>query len=567
MDRKKGIALGGIAVLVIFSLFLSPVMSLLQTTAVISNYASIVVPTPLTIGLPSADVYVVRDDSAGNFVTLNGSDPYQVLETNTNPVTAINDAITKWVPTNGKLVTNGTMADWNGTVQPTHGNFTWEAWKTKATQIGSYAAGSSFYGINLEYDFITINNLTYIGESNAAVYETGIRTWTANYWTIENCTITGCSYGGILGGGVGISIRFNNISFNPNCYQIALDYASNSVISHNYVDCGGNGSCIGDFGYNDAYESNVNVTFNTLLNWGQNPNFADMSVYWHGFYNSGTAYSYIYNNTFYDAYASCGGACLIKSAYNYVFNNTFQGQQIDWAFSATQEPTGGSAWWLSANGTMFYNNILTNYAVGGIWLASTSTYSTGNITIANNTFINCGTAIQTDGTPTIMPQNDTFIGNTITTGAYGIRLGYNDPTDMSADSINILNNTIIGETYGINLYPGTTNSIVQYNHFSSCTYVIVDSSSRELTTFRFNVGLTGYYMLNVTVVGSGSAFPSGLGWQYVSGITVPVTWTPSTGYTRQDISIDGTNQSTKVSPLNVTMSANHVVIAYFVSAP
>jgi parallel beta-helix repeat protein len=287
---------------------------------------------------------------------------------------------------------------------------------------------------------------------------------------------------------------------------------------------------------------------------------------WHGFYSSGTAFSHIYNNTFSNSYAAVGGACLIKSAYNYVYNNTFNGQSTDWAFSAYQEPGGGSAWWLSPNGTMFYRNKLTSYSTGGVFLSCGSTYSAGNITIANNTFVNCGTGIQTvSGSSTVLIENMTFIGNSFTTGIYGIRLGYFSAPDSYTNSIDILNNTITSETTGIAVYSGSTNPTVQYNTFSSCTSPVIDTNTD--TAFRFNVGLNGYYMLNVTVVGSGSTFPSGLGWQYSSGSTASVTWSPSTGYARQNISIDGTNQSTTVSPLNVTMSANHVVIAYFVVVP
>ena len=196
---------------------------------------------------------------------------------------------------------------------------------------------------------------------------------------------------------------------------------------------------------------------------------------------------------------------------------------------------------------------------------SYSDYSTGNITIANNTFVNCGTGIQTAGGATIHPENMTFTGNSFTNCTYGIRLGYVSSSDWYTNSINILNNTMTGETYGVVIYSGSTNTTVQNNTFSSCTTPVRDSSTSS--TYRFNVGLTGYCMLNVTVVGSGSTSPSGLGWQYSAGSTVPVIWTPSTGYTRQDISIDGTSQSTTVSPLNVTMSTDHVVVGYFVNAP
>jgi len=551
LEGKRGIARVGIASFVIFSLILSPVSPLTQNLVKISGYGSIGIS--FVRGLPSADVYVVRNDSAKNYVTINGSYKAQVLETNTNPVTAINDAITHWVPTNGKIVTNGTMPDWSGTVTPSHGNFTWEAWKTEATQVSSSA--SWLAGVNIRHSFVTINNFTYIGRSSTA--EIGIRCYDTNGITVENCSITGCDeFEGILIiGGVGHSIRFNNVSFNENeATQICFNGVSDSVISNNTVDAGGDGQCIGVFGH-PTTQSNVNITSNVLKNWGQ-------SILLHGIYTSGTAYSYIYNNTFLPSSTTAGVDLQIKSYCNTIFNNTFDGSLgASWAYGPVQQSAGD---WNSPNGTRFYNNTIKNYATGGIYMPSGYGFSVGNLTIANNTLINCGTGIQlVSDSATVYDQNDTIIGNSFTTGNYAIRMGYDSPHDYS-ESIKILNNTITGYTFGIWEGAHALNPVIEFNAFSSVTTAIYQPSLSA--TYRFNVGLTGYHMLNVTVVGGGSTSPSGLGWQYASGSIASAVWTPSTGYARQDISIDGINQSTTISPLSVNMTTDHVVIAYFVKS-
>ena len=552
----------GIAAFVMFYLTLAYASGGAKT---LSNFGTIEARTPLVKGLPFADVYVVRNDNAGNYFTINGSDTTQVLETNTNPVTAINDAITHWVPINGKLVTNGTMADWDGTVQPTHGNFTWEAWKTVATQTASLAPSSVLFGVNIYYDFITINNFTYIGENSSSIYEFGIRTIGANYLTVENSTITKCSYEAfqsaaiLVGGGTGHSIRYNNVSFNFDIWAIVMNVVTNSVASHNYVDCDGNGAGIGSFGSDSVLTGSNNCTFNTILNWGENPDTYGESMYWHAIYYSSEAYDYIYNNTMQATdFSSTGGAMLVKGAYFQVFNNTFAGGNIDCAISAYQQ---GANWWNSPNGTMIYNNTIANYPLG-ILLSGL----VGNITIANNTITNCPTGmLLASASTSIYPENITLIGNRISTGTYGIRMGYSSNAESYSNNIHVLNNAFTSITTAVQTYTNTINPTIEYNTFSSCPTPVTSGSTNP--TFRFNVGLAGYYMLNVTVVGSGSTSPSGLGWQYKSGSTASVTWTPDTGHVRQNISIDGTNQSTTASPLDVTMSANHVVIAYFVSAP
>ena len=537
------------------------------------NY-TVASPTQWTDGLPSADVYVVRNDTAGNYITVNGSATTQVLETNTNPVTALNNVLNSsqyWLPTNGKLVTNGTWTDYNGTVAPSRGNFTWEAWKTKVTQTSSSA--SLLYGVNILYSFVTINNFTYTGRNSTV--EIGIRISAgATYATIENCTVIKC-YGAtvysaiFVNGGSGHSIRFNNVSFNFQATQIDFEAVSNAVISNNTVDCDGNGQGIGEFGYSAAYQQNVNITSNTIKNWGQNPDLG-MSMLWHGAYQTGTAYSYIYNNTFSNSFASCGGALVTKSAYDTIYNNTFSGQTIDWACGMFQQGGGGANWWLSPNGTRFFNNTISNYNYGGVLLITNSgggtAYSMGNITIANNTFTNCDTGIMVGSATTLIyPENMTFIGNSFTTGTYGVRMGYNSASEYVTKDISILNNTFSTFTFGIRIYVGAVTPSTQYNTFGSCTYPVYDDSTTS--TYRFNVGLTGYYMLNVSSVGAGYTSPSGDGWQYVSGTSVSVSWTPNSGHTRQDFAIDNVNQTSTTSPISITMSANHNGTAYFSGSP
>lgn len=524
----------------------------------------------LTDGLPPANVYVVKNDTAGNYVTINGTNTSQVLETETNPVISINNAITNYVPINGKLVTNGTFDNYNGTVTPSHGNFTWEAWKTVATQISTFSS-SWMAGIDIEgYSFISISNLTYIGRGVSYAYgEEAIRaTAGSNYLNITNCTITECNgdFNNLnsiqIGDSYGAFVCYNNVTGNPAATGIGLFDMNDSVISHNIIDCQGNGQGIGNFGPNAPYqhlEKNVNITFNTVSNWGENPD-QGFSMYWHGIYTFGTVNSYIYNNTLSDSYAACGGAMLIKSAYDNIYNNTFLGQATDWAFGPNPESADDS-WWCTVTGTSFYNNTLSNYVVGGITINPLA----GNLTIANNTFANCGTAIETDGSSTTHPQNITIAGNSITGGTYGIKLGYFASSDWYADSFKILNNNIKNQTVGVYLLAGSTNMSVQNNTFSSCSSPVTDSSSAGEAIYRFNVGLTGYRMLNVTAVESGSTVPSGPGWQYPTSTNETITATPNYGQNFTAWEVDGVNQTTTQSTWYVLMNNDHAAKAYFTS--
>jgi hypothetical protein len=141
----------------------------------------------------------------------------------------------------------------------------------------------------------------------------------------------------------------------------------------------------------------------------------------------------------------------------------------------------------------------------------------------------------------------------------------------TVEDIQIYNNTVEGCTSVFHnieedILANVKNTVISYNIFDAVPSgeVIKIFTSWTNTTCRFNVGLTGCYMLNMTHVGYGTTTPDGSGWQYLANTNVTVTWTPNSLATRLNFSVDGTNVTT-ISPAYVNMTTDHVCIAYFTS--
>lgn len=320
------------------------------------------------------------------------------------------------------------------------------------------------------------------------------------------------------------------------------------------------------------------IANNTIINWGSSDAME------HGIYIGVSENVTIYNNiisTTATGSVASGAAILVKAHNMNVYNNTITlpagGKQM--AFSIYNQ---GDA---PVNFQCIDNTITTgdssdNFGIllGG-WGGWEGNYT--NMLFQNDTFNgNFGygdVLIMNEGSGVPPVTNTTFIGCHFNSGHIAVQVGFTGATE------NINNVTITdcyftnmngagshGRTAPIYINSYAVNTIIKNSVFSNCAgagYPVISSDSDSTLVYNntgLNTGTHPFYVLNVTVVGNGTTSPSGLGWQYASGTSVSITWTPSTGYARQNISIDGTNQNTTISPVNVNMTRDHVVIAYFV---
>jgi hypothetical protein len=68
-------------------------------------------------------------------------------------------------------------------------------------------------------------------------------------------------------------------------------------------------------------------------------------------------------------------------------------------------------------------------------------------------------------------------------------------------------------------------------------------------------------MLNVTIVGLGTTSPYGLGWQYVSGTSISISYVPNSTFLYWVITTP--NLGTKYSnPISITVDQSYVLTGY-----
>jgi hypothetical protein len=576
-----------VPVLLVFLLVEASTFALNSPSVYIWNQGRIVARVPLVSGLPSADVYVVVNSSANNYVVLNGSNPDQVLETDSDPAVAVTHALSNWVPTNGKLVTNGTFDGWHGFETP-KGNYTWEGWKTVLSCNGANANHDAAIFLG-KSEHIAINNITLRG-NDVQLYGVANYGWGGGYNNITNCNFYNFTYGVVLGNVVSYRIEYCNFTFchDPNyviggCIQIGS--GGYNVISHNFMDLRG---IVGTGGIVDGGGHNT-ITYNTILDWtsGGSPNT-------HGIYSSASPYDEIAHNNLTSTVtgSSTSGSCALhmKSDHLYIHDNYVKvasgmqgmatynesdgpyGQRcINNTFITTSDSQtsgygppaicvgGGGAYGDYCEDMWFENNTIEGKWETAIWIwhPTLTAYPLNNITFTKNIVSDAHSVAQ--------------IGNS----AYG---------DDQCQNVYFYNNTfsnIDGNCewfyqIPVEIYPGDTNITFHDNVFSNCVAIastsIIDCSFSNTNLMAAaviynNTGLqTGsypFYMLNMSVVGSGKTVPSGSGWQYEKNAAITITCTPNNGQTFLALNIDGKNV-TSSSPYSLSMgTSSHVGIAYF----
>ena len=479
----------------------------------------------LIAGLGSADYFIVKPNA-----TIYGLDSVgDTVTSNTNAVTVIN-TIYGTMTANQKVTYNGSFtigattnfAVANGTMNCTQGTFTvtggsWaiyinvNATILRGSWIGSVDEQYILFGSNSAYS--TINGTDF---DNFGVYFAYGGSNMHNV-TIANCVFHDRQKGSnalcIGGAGAGYN-KFLNDTFEDNTgIIIFLDYTQ----THNLIS--------------NCTFSNQTYSHSIYLNAG------DVGFPAAGGYNNIT--NCVFKNMN-DALRT-SGAVQVKCPFNRIYNNTFQdytGESV--ALSIYSQYVGATA-----NDNEIYDNIFRNIT-DGFWLGHADyTYeNTMRNKIYNNTFDDVNRCVWLNPfAGTITSVNDTQIyNNTFASSCSSI-------FPPSGSSVTLINGTQIYDNnfngFSVEYYPQNWTNTLIYN----------------------NTDMGAYKMLNTTSVGAGYTSPSGIGWQYVTGTVVSVSWTPNSGNTRQDFSIDNVNQTTTTSPISVTMSAHRNVTAYFSGSP
>lgn len=457
-----------ITVILLLSLFLATMVVAATTSSqvMISSFGSISNPdVPSTTGLPNADYYVIAYNSL--YFAINGSNQQSFLA-NGNAASVVNTVISK-MRAGQSIVINGSIS-LDASIWPISNiyldlrNATFQATVGGLTQIYIYGSPAS------HLTNITINGGHFIGRNDTG--ERGVRGYYA-----DGCSVIGGIYENIGGGspidfdiGVNNLIQNNTILNNPGSYTIVLNQNTGSIITRNYIDCGGNGSGVGIFSYTNT-DINCQVSYNTILNWGQNPD-QGYGVLWHAVYVAGTPNTIVSSNIMSSTSPSGGVSVLIKSLNTCVYNNTLSSAS-SWGMDIYQED---SMDYCSPNGTQVYNNTFDGLASGGIHIGTANGYSVSNISVSSNNFSNLSTCIMIEGSSaSVMVINTMIQGNVFSDSSYGIRAGWSGANSY-VNGLNVLNNsfTSISPGVAVLLELGTINAQIAYNVFSSCATNILD---------------------------------------------------------------------------------------------
>jgi hypothetical protein len=135
----------------------------------------------------------------------------------------------------------------------------------------------------------------------------------------------------------------------------------------------------------------------------------------------------------------------------------------------------------SPNGTMVYNNTMTNSNIGGVYLAP-GINPISDIRIDSNRFSNMPIPIMVEGgAGNSKVVNTTILRNAFSSSTYGVRAGWTGQQNY-VDMLNITNNTFtsIGPYPAVLIESGTTQVTIAYNTFSSCTTNIRDNTGQAL---------------------------------------------------------------------------------------
>lgn len=481
--------------------------------------------------LPKADQYVIQN-LTGGYSQIRGSDNVTLM-TNANFTYLANLAIAN-LTAGQTVVFNGTISQ-DGLISVGIVNVTLNYYKAVVTLTRSiiqcsldannitvvnghwygYYSGTNSMAIRIFAAYCTVDSVEMENYTDGGIFAN----YASSYVTIENCSIHDCENG--TSAASACNIQQNNVNEGHN----------NFINDHFYNQGGGL-----LFAAADGHNLVLNCEFDHL----SGLTYAGESGA-HGIYFDGGGDSVGYNN---------------------VTGNSFH------------DFTGGAGLQIKCQNDVVYNNTFTNFISASVPFSIYSQYSgaiANDNDIYNNTYTNCIWAIMLGNSACASPTlrnkiyNSTFISVTNC-----IALDSTDPSTQACNDTQIYDNTFTNCT---SIFPSSPsspsligNTVIRDNNFNG---ISVGSSITTYvnTTIYNNTAMTGYQMLNLTVVGSGSTSPSGLGWQYVTNTNATVTWTPSGGSSRQDFSINGANQTTTTSPIQVNMTADKVCIAYFSGIP
>jgi hypothetical protein len=265
----------------------------------------------------------------------------------------------------------------------------------------------------------------------------------------------------------------------------------------------------------------------------------------------------LFNHAIYSDYI--GGSYGSTNVTNCIFDNYLN--------------ANAAAWQVKTPNNKLWNCSVSDWYIGFSIYSESSGYQANGNEFYNISFLNVSQCFWVGKGNDAAITKDTYIHDNVMTDAYaGIALNYGFP------SYNINNTQIYNNAFNNIVYPFRVsedspslinNTSVWNNTFSiaiPATNIEFLYATENLLAWN-NTGFTGTKTLALSVVGGGSTVPDGLGWQYLTATNATVTWTPYGGNSRIDFSIDDVNQTTTESPINITMGADHVGIAYFSGSP
>lgn len=452
--RLVRVFFGYIAVIVVLGLIAAPIIVGAMNSSQVSFPSSgIIFSQPL----PTADYYIL--ENSGTYYAIDANTQQNFLD-GTNAATVINTVL-QGMTGGGKITIQGNII-LSESIKPQSNTY------LDLSEASIHASSSAIRAIYIddEHD-ITVDGGHFYGFDGTNGLERAIKSYFSDRITITNCIFENIGSGIAVEcqNGVGNIIKENTFLYSPRSYAVVFNDCSNGLITRNNIDSGLNGAGIGIFSTSES-ESDCEISFNTITGWGP-------TVLWHAIYISGTPNTVIHSNIMGNPSAvTCGAAMLIKSLFTNIYNNTVNSTP-NWGLHIYQE-TGQN--YNSPNGTIVHNNTFIGSPNGGIYITPEDGYSVSDIEITSNSFSSMNVPIWTKGSAMDSMLINTLIqDNTFYDSTYGVRIGsYGGPSYV--DGVEVINNvfTSIGSYPAILFESETTNGVIAYNTFTSCTTNIQD---------------------------------------------------------------------------------------------
>ncbi len=263
--------------------------------------------------------------------------------------------------------------------------------------------------------------------------------------------------------------------------------------------------------------------------------------------------------------------------------NTFQASNCTIENCNVQNVTqysGASHWGIAAENSNYVNILNNTVSLCPYNIVSTS----NNVLMQGNTLNGGGSSlygIQIQGAVNTIVNNNTITGcsayalgtypATQTIGAQITNNVFYEPVVIAGFDVNFVGNTFLDCSSGITDTGSPANNTYIANcNFSGVTGTPISMSASYNTTLQGNTGLSGYYVLTENCNGPGtvgwsynnSNITTTTGnWQFPNGANVEITAYPNTGYSFDEWKINGVNQTTQSTSLE--MNTNQTATAYF----